>query len=305
MNQERLYRWSNIALATFVGVALFIGGYLLVVNEGHDAYGLVIFLLLPLIVGFAIGAVGRRGLNILAALALTTVLSLGLLIVLGFEGWICCLMALPLLVVPMGIGVIVGYFVYGKERDRKRDATRTALMLLIVCPFLMAAAGEVERPWRNTHCSESIVSEISLATPPEEVWEQLVRMSTMEGDKSFLLQIGLPVPYRCTLNRDAIGGRRTCYFNQGEIEMEVTDWHRPRSIAMRISKSTLPGRKWLRFVDASYELIPEGDATRVIRHTTIASKLYPRWYWRPFEKWGVKSEHEFVLSSLAKSVAVH
>ncbi len=85
--------------------------------------------------------------------------------------------------------------------------------------------------------------------------------------------------------------------------MEITDWQPPKSVAMKITKSTLPGRRWLSFVDANYELIPETDGTRVIRHTTIASRLYPRWYWRPFEAWGVESEHEFVLSSLAKTAA--
>ncbi len=38
--------------------------------------------------------------------------------------------------------------------------------------------------------------------------------------------------------------------------------------------------------------------TRVVRHTKIGSRLYPRWYWLPLERWGVTSEHEFVFMNL-------
>jgi hypothetical protein len=302
MNSERLNSWLNIALATTLGVVLFVGSYLVVVSKGHEAYGLVIFLLMPLVVGIAIGAIGKRGLNVFAALLLTIILSLGLMVLVGFEGWICCLMALPLLVVPMGIGGMIGYFAYGRGRDRKKEAKKTALVLLIACPFLMAAAGEVERPWRNVQRFETFTSEIRVSTPPDEVWERLTSMPSMDGDKPFLLKIGLPVPLRCTLDREAVGGKRTCFFDLGEIEMKITNWRRPNSFDMQITGTSLPGRHWLSFIDAGYELIPDGDGTRIVRHTTIGSRLYPRWYWRPLEAWGVRSEHAFVLSSVAKSI---
>ena len=34
------------------------------------------------------------------------------------------------------------------------------------------------------------------------------------------------------------------------------------------------------------------------RDTTIESRLWPRWYWEPIERLGVRSEHDFVLQSL-------
>ncbi len=36
----------------------------------------------------------------------------------------------------------------------------------------------------------------------------------------------------------------------------------------------------------------------MVRHTTIGTRLYPRWYWRPLERWGVTSEHDFVFANL-------
>ena len=41
-----------------------------------------------------------------------------------------------------------------------------------------------------------------------------------------------------------------------------------------------------------------GLEIRVTRHTTIESRLWPRCYWEPIERLGVRSEHDFVLQSL-------
>jgi hypothetical protein len=293
----------SIAVLTAIGVALFLGGYFLCVDPNYEAYGWALFLLVPCVVGFAIGAVGRQGLYVIGAIVFTTVLSLLSLIFVGFEGWICCAMAFPLLIVPMAVGALVGYFVRGRFLDRENQKKRNTLFLLLISPFLMAAANQVEKPWRGVQRFETFSSEVIVPRTLDDTWNSLVRMPAMEGEKPFLLQIGLPVPYRCTLDRDAVGGCRTCYFDQGVIEMEVTEWHRPDTVGFTITRNTLPGRRWLTFVGASYELVPEADGTRVIRYSTIASRLYPRWYWRQFERWGVVSEHQFVLSSLATSAA--
>ena len=65
-----------------------------------------------------------------------------------------------------------------------------------------------------------------------------------------------------------------------------------------VSGDTLPGNQWLTFVNAGYELTGEAGKIRVARHTTFESQLWPRWYWEPIERLGVRSEHDFVLQSL-------
>lgn len=108
------------------------------------------------------------------------------------------------------------------------------------------------------------------------------------------------MPTSCVLENAAVGGRRVCYFDNGLIAQEVTDWQRPLFMGLRVTESTLPGRHWLRFIDASYELSAEGGRTKVVRRTTIGTRLYPRWYWRPLERWGVTSEHAFVFANLRR-----
>ena len=89
-----------------------------------------------------------------------------------------------------------------------------------------------------------------------------------------------------------------CYFDQGNIFQEVTEWQPPERMTIRVIESTLPGRHWLTYVDAGYDLSVSGSI--ITRRTTIASRLSPRWYWRPFEQWGVTSEHIYVLSNLKR-----
>ena len=45
-----------------------------------------------------------------------------------------------------------------------------------------------------------------------------------------------------------------------------------------ITGDTLLGNQWLTFSKAGYELTWEAGQIRVTRHTTIESRLWPRWY---------------------------
>ena len=125
----------------------------------------------------------------------------------------------------------------------------------------------------------------------------------MDGAKPFLLRTGaLPVPYRCTLEGEGVGGVRTCYFDKCTITQEFTAWQKRRRIEFKISGDTLPGNQWLTFVNAGYEWTGEAGKLRGARHTTIESRLWPRWYWEPIERLGVRSEHDFVLHSLDQTL---
>jgi len=138
----------------------------------------------------------------------------------------------------------------------------------------------------------------TLAASPERVWDLVAQMERLDGPRPFLLRAGLPTPTRCELERAEVGGRRVCHFDSGMIAQKIMAWERPKFMELRVTESTLPGRHWLTFVDASYGLSAVGTQTRIVRHTTIGTRLYPRWYWRPLERWGVTSEHEFVFSNL-------
>jgi hypothetical protein len=287
-----------IAAVTLMGVLMALTGYLSVYNN-HESFGAVMFCLLPFLVGFPIGYAAMDTKVVKWSLILTGVISLAILMITRLEGWICCLMALPLITVFVLPGAVLGHIV--RKRLEKRANPHALLALTLVCSAgILTGAAEFEKPYRNRARYETFETRIIVPAPPAIAWALIERMDKVEADKPFLIKIGLPTPVRCELEDESVGGKRTCIFDKGRIEQEVTGWDPPRSMATRITGNTLPGRRWLGFRTAGYDFRPVEGGTEVTRRSEISSRLYPRWYWRPLEAWGVLSEHEYVLSSVKR-----
>jgi hypothetical protein len=299
MDAQRKNLLKGVLLGTTLGVLLQLGGYLLV-RGARSEFGPVMFLLVPFVSGFAVAAVVRRPKRIAACCITDGIITFSAMLFFGLEGIICCAMSSPLVAAGVAIGAFIDFRVRGRFIDKLPDPGKTTLVLLMFCPLFIAAADRVERPFRAVQLHEVFTTETTVAAPPERVWELVAEMHKLDDPRPFLLQCGLPTPTRCELDHAGVGGRRVCYFDNGIIAQEVTKWERPTFMGLRITGSTLPGRHWLTFVDASYELSAIGAQTRLVRHTTIGTRLYPRWYWRPLERWGVTSEHEFVFANLRR-----
>src|SRR2546421_115006 len=199
---------ANLALGLLVGVVTAVvfggGGFLLAYNS-QGYMGSVLFLLVPIATGFATALVARRRNVIIASLILGLLFCTAILLLTGFEGFVCVLMSAP------------------------------------------------------------------------------------------LIAVGLPVPVSCKTEGEGVGGKRTCYFEHGFIEERVTEWDFPRSMKFDIVASEVPGRPWLSFRDAGYEIKRVDNHTLIIRNTTIVSRLSPAWYWKRLEAIGVHTEHEYLF----------
>lgn len=299
MTEERKNLIQGIILGTVIGLILEIGGYLLLRGDQSE-FGYAMFVAVPILSGFAVAAVVRRPKRVLACGITSGLITFWVLLFTGWEGIVCCVMSLPLVALGFAIGGALGYRFIGKKKDERAASAGTAVLLLFICPLLMAAADRVERPYRSVQQREVFTTETVVNASPDRTWDLVAKMERLDGDRPFLLRVGLPIPTRCELDRAEVGGRRVCYFHNGLIAQEVTGWDRPAVMKLLVTESTLAGRHWLTFIDASYELSGEGTQTRIVRHTTIGTRLYPRWYWRPLERWGVVSEHDFVFANLRR-----
>ncbi len=295
--------FKTIAKATYqgvvVGVAIALLGYLLSVTGG-GSYGLVVFCLLPFLTGFSVALLIRPPGLLVACLLTVGILSGLLLIFTGLEGYICVAMAAPIMAVGMSVGALIGFLVMKNKRERQRVNSNKTPLLILALPLLLAAAEHVERPFRNASRRETFTTTIHLNAPPERTWNSLTELPELSGSKPFLLVIGLPVPTHCTLQENEVGGERICVFDQGVMKQRVSHWEPATRLQVEVTESTLPGRLWLEFLDAAYELTPTATGTTLTRTSTIDSRLYPRWYWRGFEAWAVSSEHDYVLSNIQR-----
>ena len=295
---------GSVLLAIFAGTGIAtvfgLGGFFLL-KDNTSSMGVVLFFILPFATGLAT-ALFARGMKILfASLVIAAVICTAILILTNMEGWVCVLMSTPLIAVGMTVGALIGVFIR-RRVDKSPSSTTLRLFILVVIPCFLMGADYSEKSSRRMLRYEMITHEVTLNASPEAVWNELKGFDKITGSKTFLMKIGLPVPVSCVMEGEGVGAKRTCYFESGSIEERVTEWQPPNVMKFEITASDVPGRPWLSFKDAGYEIRSVSGKTVVTRTTTIVSRLSPAWYWRPMEKIGVETEHEYLFEELKRRV---
>lgn len=293
---------GRFLVSTIFVVVLGVAGVIVLVVDG-DAW-LTVFLGLPAAAGAlaVLLSPGRTRASARIGIGVTAgVLASALLIVLGIEGLVCCLMASPLLALSYGFGTLFGFAIrYAILATTKDDtALRSTIAGLLLLALPGAKAVELRRG--DAVRLEAVESRILIDASPAAAWNALEEIDAVHGPKPFLLRIGLPVPTSCEMEGTGVGARRTCHFDRGRIDEIVSVWDPPRRMELEIVHWTLPGRHWLGYRSASYELRDAGNGkTEVARITTISSNLRPSWYWRPLEHLGVRAEHDYLLQDVKR-----
>jgi len=293
----------NLLAGIIVGVvtaALFgLGGFFLI-RDDNGSMGGVLFLLLPSVTGFATAIVARRRNIVLASLIIGLLLCSTILLAMGAEGWVCVLMSAPLIAVGLAIGALLGWVFRKSVIDKSRHSGTLTLLALLVLPGFLMGANSAERESRRMLRAQTVTDVRTLNASPQSVWNELKSMDHIDANRPFLMKIGLPVPVSCKTEGEGVGGKRTCYFESGYIEETITEWNPPTSMKFEITASEVPGRPWLTFKDAGYEIKQEQGRTTVTRSTTIVSRLSPAWYWQRLEALGVHTEHGYLFEALEK-----
>lgn len=293
--------WWHLLKPTLIGAATgtaFGLAAFLFLTTSHDGMGGVLFLLVPIAAGFAIGLVARGANSAGAAAILAVLSSLLVLVGTGKEGALCVVLVIPILLLGLFIGVLIGVAARAVVCDLREERVTTMGVLLLVLPAVILAADRVEAPHLIKPRVEVIRDSVTVSAPPDQVWKDIVSIDSVRASKPFLMYVGLPIPERCSLQGEGVGAKRTCYFNSGYIEETITGWNPPYYMGLTIDRTHMPGRHWLGFENAEYRLQANGKSTVLTRTTTISSHLLPRWYWRPLERLGVESEHLYILQDV-------
>jgi hypothetical protein len=283
-------------LIAIILTAVFLSSGMVFLYTGIADYALVIFALLPVTVGMAIGALPNRKLAYAGMFVMLVIVLLSLA-AFGFEGWVCVLMSLPIVVPLMFIGGIIMHF-YKKCRNKPSEKLRIVVLPMIVLLF----GSPLEKLLtKNKTKVIAVRSEIVLPYSAMETYEAIKSVDTVMGDKPFLLKIDLPVPEKCVLEKEAVGGLRTCYFSGGKIVEKITLLEKGKVLKMDVIKYELTGRKWLGFKEAIYLFDSIGpNKCKMTRITTYTSELKPRFYWVKMERVAIEQEHAYVFQDLVR-----
>jgi hypothetical protein len=218
-------------------MALLAGG---VFTIGNGIYGLTLFVVLPV----AIGAVAVRALGASSAWraqctgAIALVIAGAALLLLGVEGAICLVMALPL---TMALGALGGWMAY---RSRQTERTPRDYMMLLLLPSSTLA-------WDVTAAAPvyDVQTSIEIAAAPEAVWKHVVSLSEMPDPGEWFFHAGLAYPRRVRTEGSGPDATRYCEFSTGTFLEPIEIWDEPRLLRFRITESPAPMR----------ELSPWGD----------------------------------------------
>jgi len=301
--RDKSFQLSIIITIIFIGTGI---AFLLF---GLVDYSWILFGLLPVVLGVAIGTMKVRR-YALWGTVMTTILLLVAIYIPGLSGVICIVMAIGLIVPFIFLGYVIARVV-NRYRLLKETNSLSVLVLPLI-PFLIAAPTEHFLK-RDKEAIIEVRSEKIFYYSPDQVFDAIKSVDTLDADKPFLLKLDLPIPTKCILEKEEVGALRTCYFKGGRlsnadfgggtITERVTQLERGKVLKMAVIDYNLIGRKWLGFKDAIYYFEPGGNNTcKLVRITTYTSVLTPRFYWEPMEKLGIRQEHDYVFNNLEKDL---
>ena len=294
---------------SFVLTFIFFGVGIAFLFFGLAEYGVALFVLLPVVLGIAIGSMKARRNALIGAVIATIIFLVGLYIP-GLSGLLCIIMALPFIIPFIFLGYVIAILV--KRYYKIKNTNKFSVLLLPLVPFLIVAPAEHYLK-NNKEAIIEVRTEQIFNFSPEEVYDAIKSVDTLDAEKPFLMTLDLPIPTKCVLEKEEVGGLRTCYFDPGKlsnadfgggtITEKITQLERGKVLKMDVIDYNLIGRKWLGFKEALYYFDKVGETNcKLTRITTYTSVLTPRFYWEPMEKLGIRQEHEYVFNNLAKDL---
>jgi hypothetical protein len=159
---------------------------------------------------------------------LPTILSVAITFAVGWEGTICIVMGLPLLLLFSSIGGILGSVPAFRG---PAGAATTALL-----PFLLTPLEQRLPLPSHTH---DVRTSIAIAADPAAVWAEIIEVPLIQPHEqrgALFLTLGFPRPLSATLSRPGVGGLRYARFERGLLFLEtVTDWEPERKLRFTIA----------------------------------------------------------------------
>jgi len=301
--QETRIRIASVVGGAFLSVAL---AGLSVLVLGEYAGGL--FLGTPAVIGFLAGWLSNRRerRSFRATMGLATVVAFsasGALLLFALEGIVCLVMAFPLVLLATWLGAAMG----------RAWATRVGgpqvVMMLLSLPILMGAEHQV----RDQAPLREVVSEVTIAAPPEVVWQNVIGFSELPPPNELLFAFGFAYPVRAEIRGEGVGSVRHCVFSTGPFVEPITVWEPPHRLAFDVTEQP-PGMRESSPYNHVYaphlEDYPQSERgefrllrtpnghTRLIGTTWYRLELFPQIYWTPMSDVAIHAIHERVLAHI-------
>lgn len=306
-------RWGAGAVGALLS-AVFGAVSIFLITQYLEAYGWALFVALPLLIGFLTTLVHNHHErrtpreSILATLAALALLG-GILIMAAIEGLICLLMASPIAVVLAVIGSTLAQMLVSQRWVRRMQEGRLFSAGILFLPLVVAT----EWGFRGPPEIRPVVTEVTIAAPPETVWRHVVSFSDLPPPTEWMFRTGIAYPIRARLEGRGVGAIRYCEFSTGPFVEPIEVWDEPRRLAFSVTAYPAPMEEWTPYrhihpphLDGflvsrrgQFELKPTDDGgTRLVGTTWYQHGLLPESYWRLWSDAVLHRIHARVLNHI-------
>ncbi|MBL7649137.1 MAG: hypothetical protein JNK74_23415 [Candidatus Hydrogenedentes bacterium] len=299
--------FTRPCVAGLLAVSLLLFMFGLFATEWVGHYGFTLFQVLPAAGGFLAVLIASRPARVTfgwgVGLSLIPVAIGGLLfLATGFEGFICLVMAAPIMVFFAALGAVIAliatgvipwvencFHVRGCGGGGGPKANTTALVIL---PLAIALTVEPRflphPPTREVRSSVVVRGDIA------KVWETVVAFPEITSAPGGIFDYGIAYPIRATIEGTGVGAIRRCTFNTGDFVEPITAWEAPHRLAFDVVENPLPMKEWSFWGDidtphlhgfmvserGQFELTAQADGTVLLEGTTwYHQNLWPNAYW--------------------------
>jgi len=289
-------------------IAAFCIVYLLFRVSWPSPYGLLLFCAVPYVHGAVVAYTVKKtnpsgNLDIFAAVVTSAAALVVLaLVVIPVEGLICTLMASPIWLAVMFLGMLTGKYVGGLDKG-------APVMYGIVPLVMLVSAGgdlHLQPPVRK------MVTSIEIDAPPAEVWPLLLNLSGYDEPETWYFRAGVAYPIGTRTSSD--GKTRIAETSTGDIIQTISEsvhnkrlrWTDENTPATMVELNPF-GSPQPSHVTETFEVLEGGfdlvelpnRRTRLSGFTTYRIKMEPEFYWNYWAGSVVRGVHLRTMQHIA------
>ena len=150
---------------------------------------------------------------------------------------------------------------------------------------------------------ESIVTRMTLAALPDQVWDALMFYEEIEEPPPLYLRLLLPLPIRTHGSKLAVDDEAMCLYEGGHLLKRVTHIDPCRHYGFEVVEQDLVVGGGLVLSGGGYTLRElSSRATEVAVTTQYVSRKRPGWLWKPIEATVCHMFHRYLLSAIRRGI---
>lgn len=227
------------------------------------------------------------------------------LILLGFEGVVCLIMAAPIVAVIAAGGGLLAYLIQ-RRRHRNLDLPKLSASFMVLLALLIFLEVKLE-PHSPLY---EVTTKVEVDAPPETVWKHVVAFTRLDKPEELIFKIGVAYPVEAKIYGTGKGAIRHCIFSTGKFVEPITTWDEPRLLQFSVKEQALPMKEFSPYEDIhpphldGYLMSRKGEflltrskngGTLLAGTTWYQNSMGPPLYWRMWSDQVIHTIHKRVL----------